>query len=52
MLEKTKGAIKNDKSRETGNTGHTRQKKTKNTTQYVTVGHHYKQTITNNVNKT
>ena len=35
MLENTVGAIKNGQSRETGNTGHTRQTKTKqNTTQY------------------
>jgi len=39
MLEKTKWAIKNRQSRETGNTGYTRNstktKKTENTTQYV-----------------
>jgi len=37
MLENTEGAIKNEQSRETGNTCHTRRRKTKqkhNTTQY------------------
>jgi hypothetical protein len=35
MLENTVGAIKNGQSRETGNIGYTRQRKTKKTTQYV-----------------
>ena len=36
MLQNNEGAIKNDQSRETGNIGHTRRRKTKqNTTQYV-----------------
>ena len=36
MSENTERAIKNGQSRETGNTGYTRQRKTsKNTTQYV-----------------
>ena len=48
MLENTEGAIKNGQSRETGNIGYTRRKKTHNT---ICVGHHYAQTNTNNVNK-
>jgi len=45
-LENTDGAIKNGQSRETGNVGYTRRRQTKTKTQ------HYKQTNTNNVNKT
>jgi hypothetical protein len=44
-----KGAIKDGQSRETGNIEYTRRKKQKNTT---CVGHHCKQTNTNNIKKT
>ena len=52
MLENTEGAIKNGQSRETGNIGYTRRRKTKQKQKYNTicVGHHYTQTNTNNVN--
>ena len=52
-LENSEGAIKNEQSRETGNIGYSRGRKTK-LTQHNTicVGHHYTQTNTNNVNKT
>ena len=48
-----KGAVKNGKSRETGNIGYSR-KKTSNTKQYniICVGHHYGKTNSKNVNKT
>ena len=52
-MENTEGAIQNGQSRETGNIGYTRWRKTeqkKHNT--VCVGHHYTQTHTNNVNKT
>ena len=42
-------AIKNERSRETGNIGYTEEEKKHNT---ICVGHHYTQTNTNNVNKT
>ena len=42
----------NGQSRETGNTGHTRRRKTKLKHKTICVGHHYSQTNTNNVNKT
>ena len=48
----TEGAIKNGKSRETGNIGYTRRRQTKQKHNTVCVGHHYMQTNTNNVNKT
>ena len=38
MLENTEGAIKEGQSRETGNIGHTRRRKTK--TQTICVGYH------------
>jgi len=47
MLENTKGAVKNGQSRETGNKGYTRRRKTKqkhNTTQYVLDATIHKQT--------
>jgi len=44
-----RGAIKIEQSRETGNTGHTRQRKTKQKHNTIRVGHHYTQTKTNNV---
>ena len=40
MLEKTEGAIKNGQSRETGNIGYTRGRKTKQKHNTVYVGHH------------
>ena len=52
MLENTIGAIKNGQYRETGNIGYTRQLKTKQKQNTICVGHHYTQTITDNVNKT
>jgi len=39
-------------SRETGNTGYTRQRKTKQKLNTICVGHHYLQANTNNINKT
>ena len=51
MLENIEGALKNEQPRKTGNIGYTGGWKTKqNTTQYVRL--HYRQTNTNNVNKT
>ena len=52
MLENIEGAIKNEQSRETGNIGYTRQRKTKQKHSTICVGHHYKQANTNNANKT
>jgi hypothetical protein len=54
MLENTEGAIKNGQSRETGNLGCTKRRKTKQKHNTIYVGHHYRyaQTNTNNVNKT
>ena len=52
MLENIVGAIKNGQSRETGNTGHTRQKKKQKKHKTICVGHRYAETNTNNVNKT
>ena len=49
---KTKMAIKNGKSRETGSIGYTRPRKTKQNHNTVCFGHHYAQANTNNVNKT
>ena len=39
-------------SRETGNIGHTRRRQTKNKHNTICIGHHYTQTIINNLNKT
>ena len=39
-------------SRETGNIGYTRQRKTREKQNTICVRHHYMQTNTNNVNKT
>jgi len=50
-LEKTEGAIKNGQSRETGNTGHTRRRKTKQNHNTISVGHNYTQTNTNNAKR-
>ena len=53
VLENTKGAIKNDeKSRETGNIGYTRRRKTKLILSTICVGYLYTQTDTHNINKT
>ena len=52
MLENTEDAIKNGQSRETGNTGYTRRRKTKQKHNTICVGHRYAQTNTNSVNKT
>ena len=52
MLENTEGGIKNWQSRETGNIGYTKRRKTKQKHNTICVGHHYAQTNTNNVNKT
>ena len=52
MLEKIEEAIKNGQSREMSNLGYTRQRKTKQKHNTISVGHHYMQTNTNNVNKT
>ena len=49
MLENTEGTIK---SRETGNTGHTRRRKTEQKHNTICVRYHYAQTNTDNVNKT
>ena len=49
-LEDTEGAMQNGQSRETGNIGQTRRKKTNHNT--ICVGHHHTQANTNNVNKT
>ena len=43
---------KNGQSRETGNIGYTRRRKTKQKHNTICVGHNYAQTKTNNVNKT
>jgi hypothetical protein len=50
-LENTEEAIKNWQSRETGNTGHTRRRKTIKKHNTIFVGHHYAPSNTNNVNK-
>jgi hypothetical protein len=52
MLENTEGTIKKGQSRETGNIGYTRRRKTKQKHNTICAGHHCKQTNTNNVNKT
>jgi len=44
--------IKNGYSRETGNIGYTRRRKTKQKHNTICVGHHHTKTNTNNVNKT
>jgi len=49
-LENTEGAITKGKSRETGNLGYTRRRKTKQKHNTICVGHHYIQTNTNNIN--
>ena len=49
--ENTEGAIKNGQSRETGNIGYTRGRKTKQKDNTIYIGHYYVETNTNNVNK-
>jgi len=44
-------AIKNGQSRETGNIGYTRPRKTKQKHNTICAGHHYTQTNTNNIRK-
>ena len=51
MLENAEGAIKNGQSRETGNIGYTRRRKTKQNHNTICIGHHYAQTNTNNIKK-
>ena len=56
MIENTEEVTQNGQSRETGNTGHTRQRKKQKQKQEkpktMCVGHYYLQANTNNVNKT
>jgi len=52
MLENTEGGIKNWQSRETGNIGYTKRRKTKQKHNTIYVEHHYVHSNTNNVNKT
>ena len=52
MLEITERAIQNGQSKETGNIGYTRRRKTKHKHNAICVGHYVKQTNTNNLNKT
>ena len=52
MLDNTERAIRNELSRETGNIGYTRQRKTKHKHNTICVGHRYMQTNRNNVSKT
>jgi hypothetical protein len=51
-LENTEGAIKNKQSRETGNIGHTRQRKTKQKHNTISAGQHYTQRNTNPTSNT
>ena len=52
MLENSERAIQNGQSKETGNIGNTRRRKTKHKHNAICVGHYFKQTNTNNLNKT
>jgi hypothetical protein len=52
MSENTERAIKNGQSRETGNIGYTRRRKTKQKHNTICVWHHHTQRNTYNVNKT
>ena len=52
MLENTEGTIKNGQSRETGNIGHTRRRKTKQKHNTIYVKYHFPETNTKHVNKT
>jgi len=51
MSENIEGVIMKGQSRETGNTGYTIRRKTKQKHNTICVGHHYTQANTNNVNK-
>ena len=51
-LENIEEAINHGQSRETGNTGDTRRRPTKQEHNTIYAGHHYTQANTNNVNKT
>ena len=51
-VRKYRRAIKKGQSRKTGNTGHTRRRKTKQKHHRICTGHHYTQPNTTNVNKT
>ena len=50
MLENTEGTIKNGHSRETGSTGHTRLRKTKEKHKTTCIGDHYTQPSTDGMN--
>ena len=52
MIENIEGTIKKGQSRETGNIGYTRWRKTKQKHNTICVRHHYPPTVRNNVNKT
>ena len=52
MLENSERAIQNGQSKETGNIGYTRRRKTKHKHNAICVGYYVKQTNTNNLNKT
>jgi hypothetical protein len=52
MLENTEGQSTNGQSRERGNIGYIRRRKTKQKHNTICVVHHYMQTNTNKVNKT
>ena len=52
MIENTEEVKQNGQSIETGNTGHTRQRKKTKNSNGMCVGHYYPQANTNNVNKT
>ena len=52
MLENTEAAIRKEKSRETGNMGYTKRRKTKHKHNTTCAGHHSTQTNTDNLNKT
>jgi hypothetical protein len=49
-LENTEGMIKNGHSRETGSTGHTRRRKTKEKHKTTCIGDHYTQPNTDGMN--
>ena len=49
-LENTEGTIKNGHSRETGNAGHTRRRKTKQKNNTTCIGDHYTQPNTDGMN--
>ena len=51
-VKELRRVIKNGQSKETGNIGYKRRRKTKQKHNTISVGHDYVQTNTNNVNKT